>query len=96
MSSAKTETKTKKESKAGAAVKRARERIAATKAALSSAYDKGYADGYSAAQSLPRKRGVKTMATAGYSAGQKEYARRQKSDARIQRGKSAGTGKKKK
>ena len=84
----KTETagKAKKPNKVSEAVKKTRETIAATKAALDGAYDRGFADGYSAAQELPKKTGVKTAATAGYNAGQKEYARRQKADARLRRG----------
>lgn len=78
--------KPKKPSKVGEAIRKARQSAAETKAAMDAAYDKGFADGYSAAQSLPKKTGVKTLATAGYSAGQKEYARRQKADERIRRG----------
>lgn len=95
--------KTKQPNKVSEAVKKARENVAATKAAISGAYDKGFADGYMAAQELPKKTGVKTAATAGYSAGQKEYARRQKANERIRRGGAKvssgsapkGTGKKK-
>ena len=88
MAEAKTGTaaKPKKPSKVGEAIRKARQTAAETKAAMDAAYDKGFADGYSAAQSLPKKTGVKTLATAGYSAGQKEYARRQKADERIPRG----------
>lgn len=78
--------KPKKPSKVGEAIRKARQSAAETKAAMDAAYDKGFADGYSAAQELPKKTGVKTLATAGYSAGQKEYARRQKADERIRRG----------
>ena len=77
--------KAKQPNKVSEAVKKARENMAATKAAISGAYDKGFADGYMAAQELPKKTGVKTAATAGYNAGQKEYARRQKADERIHR-----------
>ena len=90
MSTTKTGTagaaKPKKPSKVGEAIRKARQSAAETKAAMDAAYDKGFADGYSAAQELPKKTGVKTLATAGYSAGQKEYARRQKADERIRRG----------
>ena len=78
--------KPKKPSKVSEAIRKARQTAAETKAAMDAAYDKGFADGYSAAQELPKKTGVKTLATAGYSAGQKEYARRQKADERIRRG----------
>lgn len=78
--------KPKKPSKVGEAIRKARQSAAETKAAMDAAYDKGFSDGYSAAQSLPKKTGVKTVATAGYNAGQKEYARRQKADERIRRG----------
>ena len=77
--------KPKKPSKVGEAIRKARQSAAETKAAMDAAYDKGFADGYSAARELPQKVGVKTVATAGYNAGQKEYARRQKADERIRR-----------
>ena len=89
MSTTKTKTaeagKPKKPSKVGEAIRKARQTAAETKAAMDAAYDKGFADGYSAARELPQKVGVKTVATAGYNAGQKEYARRQKADERIRR-----------